>query len=422
MTATAPDQSIADGFKALSAGQPRAALEAVAAVDQAQHPRASLLVGHAHKALGDHAAAECAYRALAASDDRRHAATGWWSLAGLKTAQFTAADAAGLDRMIEGQEPDGYLGLMHLARAEIWHQSGLPDMAFPHLKAGNDLVAGARPFNGEAYRRLVDELLTIKTDSTGASGTEELHPIFIIGQPRSGTTLVEQILASHPNVDATDELSFMGHRGADLQREGGYAEQLAELSEDRRQIYRQQYLKVVEPYRTKRGKAFIDKAPENFLHVALILKIFPSARFVHVVRDPLDNIVSQYRHFFAEGREYSNSLEGLIFYWQGYLMLMRHWSALFPGQIYHLHYASLVASPEEQITALLGFCSLPAAPECFTPHTSERPVMTPSAAQVRQPINTAGIDSGLAYGSGLQDWLKEIGKLKEASVSLFGNS
>jgi len=194
------------------------------------------------------------------------------------------------------------------------------------------------------------------------------------------------------------------------------------LSEDRRQTYRQQYLKVVEPYRAKGGKAFIDKAPENFLHVALILRILPNARFVHVVRDPLDNIVSQYRHFFPEGREYSNSLHGLIFYWQGYLMLMRHWSALFPERIYHLHYASLVGSPEAQIEALLGFCSLPVAPECFTPHATERPVMTPSAAQVRQPINTAGIDSGLAYGEGMKDWLKEIGKLKEASVSLFGNS
>jgi hypothetical protein len=422
MTADALDQAIAEGFRSLSAGQPRAALDAVATIDHAQHPRASLLTGHAQKALGDHVAAEHAYRHLTESDDRRHAATGWWSLAGLKTAQFTAADAAGLDRLIEGQEPDGYLGLMHLARAEIWHQSGLPDMAFPHLKAGNDLVAGARPFNGKAYRRLVDELLTIKTDLTDASCTETPQPIFIIGQPRSGTTLVEQILASHPDVDATDELAFMGHRGADLQRDGGYAERLTVLSEDRWQAYREQYLKLVEPYRGKGGRVFLDKAPENFLHVALILRILPNARFVHVVRDPLDNIVSQYRHFFPEGREYSNSLEGLIFYWQGYLMLMRHWSALFPERIYHQHYASLVGSPEPQIEALLAFCSLPAASECFTPHATERPVMTPSAAQVRQPINTAGIDSGLAYGEGMKDWLKEIGKLKEASVSLFGNS
>ena len=89
-------------------------------------------------------------------------------------------------------------------------------------------------------------------------------------------------------------------------------------------------------------------------------------------------------------------------------MLMRHWSALFPNQIHHLHYASLVSNPEVQITSLLEFCGLPTAPECLVPHKNERPVMTPSAAQVRQPINTAGMGSGLVYGAGLKDWLKDI--------------
>ena len=212
----------------------------------------------------------------------------------------------------------------------------------------------------------------------------------------------------------------MGHRGADLQREGGYAVVLQSSDKDRWLTYQQQYLDIVAPYRDKGGTYFLDKTPENFLHIALILKMLPNARFVHVIRDPLDNIVSQYRHFFPESREYSNSIAGLVFYWQGYLMLMRHWSTLFPNQIHHLHYASLVSEPEGQITSLLEFCGLPTAPECLVPHENERPVMTPSAAQVRQPINTAGMGSGLVYGAGLKDWLKDISKLKEASVSLFG--
>ena len=414
------EQAIADGFKALSVGQPSVALEAVATIDADMYPRANLLVGHAHKALGQHAAAEAAYRALAAKPDRRHSATGWWSLAGLKTAQFSAADAARLDSLINGDEQDGYLGLLHMARAELWHQAGMPDMAFAHLKAGNDLIAAARPFNGEAYRALVDELLTVEPFTPDVQSASAQQPIFIVGQPRSGTTLVEQILASHPAVDATDELSFMGHRGADLQREGGYAAVLQSSDEDRWSTYQAQYLDIVASYCHKGGAYFLDKTPENFLHIALILKILPNARFVHVIRDPLDNIVSQYRHFFPESREYSNSIGGLVFYWQGYLMLMRHWSTLFPNQIHHLHYASLVNNPEGHITSLLEFCGLSAAPECFVPHENERPVMTPSAAQVRQPINTAGMGSGLVYGGGLKDWLKEIGKLKEASVSLFG--
>ena len=226
------EQSIAEGFKALSAGRPQAALEAVNAIDADSYPRASLLAGHAHKALGQHAAAEFAYRALTQKPDRRHSATGWWSLAGLKTAQFSAADAARLDSLINGDEQDGYLGLLHMTRAEIWHQAGMPDMAFAHLKAGNDLIAAARPFQGEAYRAFIDELLTVEPFALESQVAQSANPIFIIGQPRSGTTLVEQILASHPEVDATDELSFMGHRGADLQRDGGYAAALQSNDEE----------------------------------------------------------------------------------------------------------------------------------------------------------------------------------------------
>ena len=167
------------------------------------------------------------------------------------------------------------------------------------MKAGNDLIAAARPFQGEAYRAFIDELLTVEPFALESQVAQSANPIFIIGQPRSGTTLVEQILASHPEVDATDELSFMGHRGADLQRDGGYAAALQSNSEGRWATYQQQYLDIVLPYCEKGGTYFLDKTPK-LLHVPLILKILPNARFVHVIRDPLDNIVSQYRHFFPE--------------------------------------------------------------------------------------------------------------------------
>ena len=417
---TVLEERIAAGFASLSGGRPQEGLTALEGVDRAQYPRASLLAGHCYKALGDHAAAEQAYRLLTTHSARSHAATGWWSLAGLKTAPFSASDAAQLDKLIAASQEDGYQGLLHLARAEIWHQAGLPDMAFAHLKAGNDLIAAARPFQGEAFHALVNELISISGWPSVQSAEAGPAPLFVIGQPRSGTTLVEQILASHPDVDATDELSFMGHCGADLQREGGYKAGIESLAESRWAEFRRDYLKIVAPYLHKQGSHFVDKTPENFLHVALILKIFPNARFIHVIRDPLDNIVSQYRHFFPEGREYSNSLEGLLFYWQGYLMLMRHWSALFPDKIYHLHYEQLATSPDTEIAQLLSFSGLSSAPECYRPHETQRVVMTPSAAQVRQPINKAGIDSGLIYGGVMGDWLKDIGKLKEVSTQLFG--
>ncbi|NDH41409.1 MAG: hypothetical protein EBY45_13525, partial [Gammaproteobacteria bacterium] len=120
------DQAVEKGFSALSSGRPDEALQAIALIKHEEHPRASLLSGHAHKALGNHGEAEAAYRLLVGGADRKHVATGWWSLAGLKTAQFSAADGARLDALLaDSEEEDGYLGLLHLARAEIWHQAGL---------------------------------------------------------------------------------------------------------------------------------------------------------------------------------------------------------------------------------------------------------------------------------------------------------
>lgn len=414
------EEAIDAGFSALDAGRPDEALACVEGLDGQVFPRASLLRGHAYKALGQHLEAEVAYRELAKSDDRNHQSTGWWSLASLKTTQFSVADAAQLDRLIEGAQADGFLGLLHLTRAEIWHQAGLPEMAFPHLKAGNDLIAEAKLFHDAAYHRLATDLCSVSAWPVSEAAQADLTPIFIVGQPRSGTTLVEHILAAHPAVDATDELTFFGHRGADLERNGGYAKGLATGSEDLWQELQQRFLKLIEPYRGKQGSHFIDKTPENFLHIGLILKVFPNARIVHVIRDPLDNIVSQYRHFFPEGREYSNTLEGLIFYWKGYLTLMQHWSAQFPERIHHLHYPRLVNTPEVAIAQLLAFCGLEHAEACFSPHETKRPVMTPSAAQVRQPINKAGLGSGIEYAGAMKPWLAEIGRLKEVSEQLFG--
>ena len=184
---TDAEQSIADGFAALSAGRPQAALDAVDVVDADLHPRASLLRGHAQKALGSHESAEQAYRALTESADPHQCATGWWSLAALKTAAFTHTDASRLDALIPDFAEDGYRGLLHLTRAEIWHQAGVPDMAFEHLKAGNDLISSARPFNGEAFHSFVNELLAIKAwPLPTPSNDAEPAPLFIIGQPRSG--------------------------------------------------------------------------------------------------------------------------------------------------------------------------------------------------------------------------------------------
>lgn len=405
-------------FDALSMGRARDAIGLLETVDGELFPRKWLCQGHAYKAIGEHADAEVAYRRLCHRDDPAQYSVGWWSLANLKTVQFGLEDANQLDSLLSSDADGPYKGLLHLARAQIWHQAGLPEQAFLHLAAGNHMVADVRRFDPAAFHGLIQQLLQV--ENAAISTKDQTSPIFIIGQPRSGTTLVEQIIASHSTVDATDELAFMIRCSHDLETRVGYAASLA-LGDDEIpwDDLRKRYLGVASSYGVESGRRFIDKTPENFLHIPLALKLFPNAKFVHVIRDPLDNIVSQFRQFFAEGREYSYDLDAMIYYWQGYLTVMKHWSATFSDSIYHLNYENLASSPQEQIAALLEFLDLPEEAACFSPHESKRVVSTPSAAQVREPINRTAIGAGMLYRPMLDQWMPKIKQLKATQDTIF---
>jgi len=245
------------------------------------------------------------------------------------------------------------------------------------------------------------------------------EPIIIVGMPRTGSTLIEQILSAHSKVEATDELMLMSDIAISLEHAGGYATRLRRLQADKVSELVARYLRLSEIFRPEQKIQFIDKNPNNFLHIGLIKRLFPSAKIINVIRDPLDNALSVYKQFFAEGHEYSYSIPGIIFYWQGYLTLMKHWDAVFPGQIYHLDYEALVKTPEPQIRQLLAYCGLAAEPLCFTPHLSERPVLTPSAAQVRNPISAKSLGSGLQYKQQVLAHLPQIAAIKHQANAWF---
>ena len=199
-------EPIRRAFDALSTGRAQQAIDLLASIDGEQFPRKWLCEGHAFKALGKHTDAEEAYRKLCSREDVTQHSVGWWSLANLKTVEFSLNDANRLDELLGRAPQDPYAGLLHLARAHIWHQIGLPEPAFSHMQIGNRLVAAARPFDAEAFHKLIQQLLMV--DASPDQGNADLYPIFVIG-PRTGTTLIEQILAAHSSVDATDELAFM---------------------------------------------------------------------------------------------------------------------------------------------------------------------------------------------------------------------
>ncbi len=414
-TGSAP--SIEQAFKHINMGMPA---DALAILDQCDpSPRKLLGLGHAHKALGNHREAEQAYRDLTEHESAAQAAVGWWSLANLKAAQFTIADATALDRQLASSPAQLSKALLHLARAEIWHQAGIYDQSFEHLSAGNSLLSTASPFQPSSFHRLIQDLLTTTVESSGEAPDCQPAPLFIVGQPRSGTTLIDQILTSHSCVHATDELVFMGHRGADLERQGGYAKALNGETAVDWPTMRNQYLEITARYGKASEGFFTDKTPENFLHIGLIKRLFPKAKIVHVVRDPLDNIIAQFRQYFPEGREYANDIQDLIFYWQGYITVMRHWHQLYADDIAHVCYETLAQQPESEIRKLLDFCGLEFEAACLTPDKNPRVVMTPSAAQVREPINQRSLGSGLAYADLLKEQLGAIGQLKGTVDKLF---
>lgn len=379
----------------------------------------TIVLGHAHKSLGCPVEAEAAYRVVADSNDEAEAAIGWWSLANLKAAQFTSADAAKLDTLIHKAGPGApFVGLLHLTRAEIWHQAGVYDQAFFHLREGNEVLRRLKPFKGDLFHSLVSNLSAANFPASQAGSSVEA-PIFIVGQPRSGTTLLESILAAHSQVEATDELTLLGHIASDLERDGGYSNSFHLKGSEFWHEQAERYLNGARPFRRLNRPFFIDKAPENFLHIGLIFTLFPNAKVVHVVRDPLDNFVSQYRQYFAEGREYSYSLDAINFYWQGYLSLMKHWDAAYGEKIFHVSYERLVRRPNETISEILGYAALNQEPACFSPHQTSRAINTPSAAQVREPINTKGAGSGLCYKQSLIKELPKIAALKKFADDTF---
>jgi len=383
----------------------------------------TLNYGHALKAAGKNQQAAEKYLQLTKMTDDKVAAVGYWSLASLRSYTFQSEDVNDINKRLNLKTtPPGYQGLLLLSLAEAQDQQRNDDAAFTALKQGNDIIGQQRPFRGDLYQKLIQALMR---DFKPSSNTNPNHldtPIFIIGMPRSGSTLVEQILANHSQVEATHELLFLGDISIELEKKGGYAKQLSNLSKENASAFAQDYLAKTAIYREAHSAYFIDKNPNNFLHIGLIKTIFPHARIINVVRDPLDNGVGVFRHFFSEGHEYSYSFEGIIFYWQGYLALMQHWQNLFPGEIHQLSYEQLVRHPHNTIQALLDYCELNSEAACFAPEKSDRAVLTPSAAQVRKPISTSAIGSGLKYKNHLKLHLPPLALIRNKAEEIFALS
>lgn len=355
-------------------------------------------IGHLQKTLGQRAESEASYKAALVMDPGR--AEAYWSLADLKNYAFSDAEIAAMQQLIESDPRDpSNEAQLNYALGKAFEQRQSYREAFAHYARGAKLRRSEASFDIGQFERRCERIRAFFNTAFFAAhrgGGDPSHaPIFIVGLPRSGSTLVEQILASHSAVEGTMELPNVPnivHEFDDMAPgRDGYPEAVGSASPERLAQLGRRYIVQTTPLLRLNRQRFTDKLPNNFSHVGLIRAMLPHATVIDVRRHPMDACFSTFKQYFAEGQNFSYDLEDLGRYYRCYLALMEHWDAVLPRKVLHVRYEELVRSPEAGIRRLLAHCGLEFEPACLSFHETARPVRTASAEQVRQPIYTSAI-------------------------------
>jgi tetratricopeptide (TPR) repeat protein len=359
-----------------------------------------LSLAHALKTLGLQQEAIEAYRAAAAAVPSYGDA--YWSLANLKTYRFSDAE---FDRMRseEAARATRLVDRYHLcfALGKALEDRGDYAESFRYYERGNALKKTECRYRPEFIERNARLQAAVCSAEFFAArrgvGCDRPDPIFIVGLPRSGSTLIEQILASHSRVEGTLELAEIPRLVARLQgREPDesmpqYPGVLADLNADQLRRFGEQYLADTQVYRT--GKPFfIDKMPNNFRHIGLIHLMLPNARIIDARREPMACCFSNFKQLFASGQEFTYGLEDIGRYYRSYVELMAHWDRVLPGKILRVQHEQVVEDLQGNVQRILEFCGLDFEPQCVEFYKTERSVRTASSEQVRQPIFKDGLD------------------------------
>jgi tetratricopeptide (TPR) repeat protein len=386
-------------------------------------PKVWMSFGHVLKTVGRTADGVDAYRrAIALAPALGEA---WWSLANLKTVKLGPEDVAAMEAALATPglaEADRFH--LHFALGKALEDSGEPERAFRHYEEGNRLRRAEIDYDADEVTAHVDRSVALFTPAFFAAragqGDEAPDPIFILGMPRAGSTLVEQILASHPLVEGTMELPdipALARRMAGPKEEGGddrYMEKLASLSGDALRAMGEDYLERTRVQRRESRPFFIDKMPNNWVHVGLIHLILPKARIVDARRHPLDCCVSNFRQHYARGQGFSYSLTDMGSYYADYVRLMAHVDAVLRGRVHRVIHERLLDDPEAEVRALLAYLGLEFDPACLAFHENKRAVRTASSEQVRRPINREGVGQWRAFAPWLRPLKDALGPVLDA--------
>lgn len=399
-----------------------------------------LAYAHTLRTIGRHEDSVAAYRNASARFPRL--GEPYWSLANLKTFHFTDTEIAAMKEQLAATDlPVESRIQINFALGKALEDKADYQASFGHYKEGNALKRATMSYNAEMTSVYVLNCKTLFTsryfDEFRGSGSDSRDPIFIVGMPRSGSTLIEQILASHSQIEGTMELRVLPYMVSRISARGvmqfkpgqthpalatdlqaPYPECLRNLDSAGLKLFGEEYLKRAAMHRTKNRPYFIDKMPDNFAHIGLIHLALPNAKIIDARRHPMPCCLSNFKHYFPLGKDFSYSLNDLGRYYADYVDLMAHFDKALPGRVHRVFYENVVEDPEREIRRLFGYLDLPFEEQCLRFYETDRPVRTASSEQVRMPIFTDALDQWTHF----EPWLEPLKSALGAALASYPDS
>ena len=374
--------------------------------------RVYLSMGHALKTLGNRKECEDSY--LKAIKLFPLSGEGYWSLANLKTYTFNESQIQAMKSAIKEDMHEQEKIQMMFALGKAYESKKNFKESFKFYNDGNWMQRKTVEYNAEENSKSID--LTIdffkknKEQLNFDSGISSKDPIFILGLPRAGSTLLEQILSSHSMIEGTEELHnimTIGRRIRTTNDSKNYLNNLLDLNKENISSYGNMYIDETR-WARKDNNFFIDKMPNNFPHIGLIKMILPNAKIIDARRNPLDGCFSCFKQYFAKGQHFTYDLDDVARYYKDYLKIMKFWNNYFPDEIHTVCYENVINNPEQEVRLMLKYLGLDFEKSCMDFHKSSRPVKTASSEQVRQPIYKSGMNYWKNYEDDLSTLVKHF--------------
>ncbi|MCH7537632.1 MAG: sulfotransferase [Proteobacteria bacterium] len=374
--------------------------------------------GHVMKTLGDQQTSLRAYRE--AIRLRPGFGEVYWSMANLKIFTFEDAEVEAMEYQLENTELEEVTNVhFRFALGKAYEDRKDYDKAWAYYHSGNErqrpLVKHDPVANSDKQKAIRSYFTRDFLNKSEGNGYADEGPIFIVGLGRSGSTLIEQILASHSQVEGTEELSVLGNLSDTISRYRPDAIRFPKILDTFRPLdWRAlglEYLDGAMQYRRTDKPVFTDKLPNNYLFVGLLHLILPNAIIINARRHPLDTCLGNYKQLFGHGQNFTYDIFELGDYYSEYCLTMDHWNEVLPGKVLDVHYEETVTDLEGQVARILEHCGLPFEEQCLRFHETERAVKTASSEQVRQPIYKGGMGKWRKYESHLGEWMEELGPI-----------